>query len=79
MVKEIYCTVGDCNSSADKAHIIERANLPKKYWDNPHFIFYLCRKHHTEQHQTGIETFCSKYGLLGRYRNAQEVKSRLCL
>lgn len=35
------------------------------YDDSKHKKICLCRKHHTEAHKTGVETFCKKYHVFG--------------
>ena len=69
--KENYCEVGDCNESADTAHIRTRATLAKSKQNDSNQIYYLCRKHHTEQHSIGIESFCKKYGFTDRLNEAR--------
>ena len=59
---EEVCVVGSCNETAERAHLLTKATLPKRQWDNPVFYIYLCRRHHFESHQIGVETFCAKYG-----------------
>ena len=58
-----YCVVGNCNEEGEKAHLITRANLPLSEWNNPKYYIILCRKHHSEQHSLGVESFCDKYAL----------------
>ena len=70
--KAEYCCIADCNDYGDKAHLITRATLPQKLWDDPHYYLYLCRRHHTEQHLLGIDTFCHKHGLCAELFNARQ-------
>ena len=44
---------------ADPAHVVHSQGAGG---DSTHLI-PLCRKHHTEQHNTGVETFAAKHGL----------------
>ena len=71
--KAEYCIVDECNNYGDRAHLITRATLPKKQWDNPYYYIYLCRSHHSEQHKIGITTFCEKYGLKAYLDKARVV------
>lgn len=72
--REEYCVVRDCNNAADEAHIRTRAVLSKTQWKAPAMIFYLCRRHHTEQHTIGIESFCKKYDLMHYLDNARDIQ-----
>lgn len=71
LVREEYCQVLECNNVGEKAHLVTRATLPKSEWDNPALYTYLCRKHHSEQHNIGINTFCMKYGLMAELGKAR--------
>lgn len=55
------CAIPRCNDTpSDNAHVIHSrgSGLAK-----PEHIIPLCRRHHAEQGNIGIETFCSKYQL----------------
>ena len=73
VVPEEVCIVGHCNEEGERAHLLTRATLPKKQWNNPVFYIYLCRRHHFESHQIGIETFCTKYGFLTELEKARKA------
>lgn len=73
--REEYCIVGECNNYGDKAHLVTRATLPKHLWDSPDYYIRLCRKHHSEQHTLGVDTFCTKYDLMSYLTNAREIYS----
>lgn len=70
---EEVCSVGSCNESAERAHLLTRATLSKRQWDNPVFYIFLCRRHHFEAHQIGIETFCAKYGFSMELERARKA------
>ena len=77
MDMESYCEIGDCNNAADRAHLITQANLPICERDNPIFYVYLCRRHHLEQHQIGIETFCIEHSLMTKLHKARDAYTEL--
>ena len=68
-----YCMVGYCNEDGERAHLITRATLSKKQWDNSVFYIFLCRRHHFESHQIGVETFCAKYGFSMELEKARKA------
>lgn len=71
-----YCVIDGCDGYGERAHIITRATLPKHLWDSPYYYIHLCRKHHSESHNTGISTFCAKYGLEAELHEAREIYAR---
>jgi hypothetical protein len=73
VVKPEYCALGDCNRTADRAHLITRATLNKDIEWNPVFYIHLCREHHVLQHKMGIESFCSKYGFEEELQKARDA------
>jgi len=73
--KEEYCRVDGCNESAEKAHLITRASLPKRLWNDQRFFIYLCRKHHSSQHNMGINSFCNKYSFNRELKEARILLS----
>lgn len=73
IAREEYCCAGDCNEAADLAHIRTRAVLWNNQKTAPEMIFYLCRRHHTEQHTIGIESFCKKYNLMHLLNKARNT------
>ena len=63
-VRSHRCCVPGCNAGdTDFAHLrsAENAGMSQK----PHDAFgvSLCRVHHIEQHNMGIDAFCRKYGI----------------
>jgi hypothetical protein len=71
------CTIPDCNDYAERMHLVSRAVLPKEYeWDS-RFYIYACRRHHSEAHNKGIDTFCSKYGIENKLMSARNEQSKL--
>ena len=63
-VRSHGCCVPDClTPTVDFAHLRSAANAGKG--QKPHDIFgvSLCRTHHNEQHQLGVEAFNRKYGI----------------
>jgi len=67
-----FCEVNDCYDYGEKAHLVTRATVDKKHWGHPTLYVHLCRKHHTEQHSIGIETFLVRYGMLYKLHLARE-------
>lgn len=58
-LKEWPCCVPSCDAQlSDPAHIRNRRDHGDERMAVP-----LCRKHHREQHDTGIITFAAKYGV----------------
>ena len=72
VLKESYCIIGDCNRPGERSHLIARANLPKELWDDERFYIWLCRRHHSEQHSIGIESFCARYSISSLLCSARE-------
>lgn len=71
------CEVTDCDRDGERAHLITQANLEKSKRSLPQFYLILCRKHHHEQHQIGIESFCIKYGFMMELERARRVLRNL--
>lgn len=64
-----------CGSPAEVHHIITRGSGGTDHKDN---LLNLCRKHHTEIHTIGRESFSSKYEVVReRIRYAVEHKKEL--
>jgi len=79
LVETRYCEIGDCNEEAERAHLITRAVLPKELWEDERFFSWMCRRHHTEFHQRGVDTFCKEHGLDGKLEKAKEALTKFTL
>ena len=63
-VKSHACCVPGCTATkVDFAHIRSAANAGKSQVPYDWFGVSLCRTHHREQHNRGVETFMRTYGI----------------
>ena len=53
------CIINRCTQLADFHHEPPRGHIKEENWKGEKIP--LCRKHHDERHNTGVETFKKKY------------------
>jgi hypothetical protein len=63
----IYRKCCICGRNGEEHHVdaIGMGNDRKQLDDSEHEVMCLCRKHHTDVHTLGVDSFCNKYKVFG--------------